>query len=40
VTCRYDPQPFPTFWECSRRVRLDEVDGFRGEASVGTDDDE
>ncbi len=39
VTCRYDPRPFPTFWQCSRRVRLEEVDGFRGEASVGADDE-
>jgi hypothetical protein len=39
VTCRYDPQPFPTFWQCSRRVRLEEVDGFRGEASVGAEDE-
>ena len=40
VTCRYDPEPFPTFWQCSRRVRLEEVDGFRGEASVVTVDEE
>ena len=31
ATCRYEPQPFPTFWDCSRRVRLDEVIGFRGD---------
>ncbi len=32
VTCRYEPRPFPTFWDCSRRVRLAEVIGFRGGA--------
>jgi hypothetical protein len=31
VTCRYAPRPFPTFWDCSRRVRLEEVAGFRGD---------
>jgi hypothetical protein len=34
VTCRFAPRPFPTFWSCSRRVRLDEVIGFRGEAKA------
>jgi len=37
VTCSYDPQPYPTFWQCSRRVRLEEVDGFRGEATAGAE---
>jgi len=39
VTCRYEPQPFPTFWNCSRRVRLEEVDGFRGAASGEVEDE-
>lgn len=39
VSCRYEPEPFPTFWQCSRRVRLEEVLGFRGEASVEAEDE-
>jgi hypothetical protein len=31
ASCRYEPRPFPTFWDCSRRVRLEEVIGFRGD---------
>ena len=31
VSCREERQPFPVFWACSRRVRLEEVAGFRGE---------
>jgi hypothetical protein len=31
ATCRYEPVPFPTFWDCSRRVGLHEVIGFRGD---------
>ena len=39
VSCRSDREPFPTFWACSRRVRLDEVAGHRGEG-VGASADE
>jgi hypothetical protein len=32
VTCRSEREPFPTFWDCSRRVRLDELWRVRSEA--------
>jgi hypothetical protein len=40
ATCRYEAKPFPTFWGCSRRVRLDEVIGFRGEESQSASEEE
>ena len=40
VTCRSERQPFPTCWACSRRVRLDEVAGFRGERGGAPADEE
>ena len=40
VSCRSERKPFPTFWACSRRVRLDEVAGFRGEGGDTPADEE
>jgi hypothetical protein len=40
VSCRREDRPFPTFWDCSRRVRLDEVIGFRGEEGGGPPEEE
>lgn len=40
VACRYEAEPFPTFWDCSRRVRLEEVIGFRGEITGPAPDEE
>ena len=30
ASCRFEAKPLPTFWDCSRRVPLSEVIGFRG----------
>ena len=40
VSCREERQPFPIFWACSRRVRLEEVAGFRGEREAPAADEE
>jgi hypothetical protein len=40
VSCRSEREPFPTFWACSRRVRLDEVAGARGEGEGASADEE
>jgi hypothetical protein len=40
VRCAQAPLPFPTFWSCSRRVRLEEVIGFRGEERAATAEEE
>jgi hypothetical protein len=40
VSCRHEPRPFPTFWDCSRRVRLEEVIGFRGATPSAEADEE
>lgn len=40
VSCRSEREPFPTFWACSRRVRLEEVEGFRGEGRGAPADEE
>jgi hypothetical protein len=39
VTCRYEADPFPTFWDCSRRVRLEEVIDFRGGTRVAIEEE-
>ena len=40
ATCRYEPLPFPTFWDCSRRVGLHEVIGFGGDHVHEASEDE
>jgi hypothetical protein len=40
VGCRYAATPFPTFWGCSRRVRLEDVIAFRGEAPAALPEEE